>query len=179
MSDVLTENLDLWSSALLTKSTAGRGSNGKVEAYGIKKLRELILELAVRGKLVPQDPNDEPASVLLQRFGKEKARLIKKGEIRKEKELSPIAKDELPFVLPTNWEVERLGTVSHLITKGTTPTTLGYAYVDRGVSFVKVENIDRGRIEGDTISQFIDKEANQALERSQLAVGDVLSLVMQ
>ena len=68
MPEVITNNLDLWTSALLTKSSAGRGSNGKQEAYGIKKLRELILELAVRGKLVPQDPNDEPASVLLEKI---------------------------------------------------------------------------------------------------------------
>ena len=67
MAEVITDNLDLWTSALLTRSTAGRGSNGKLEAYGIKKLRELILELAVRGKLVPQDLSDEPASELLKR----------------------------------------------------------------------------------------------------------------
>jgi len=52
MPEVITDNLGLWSSALLIRSTAGRGSNNKLEAYGIKKLRELILELAVRGKLV-------------------------------------------------------------------------------------------------------------------------------
>lgn len=65
MPEVITNNLDLWSSALLDKSTAGRGSNSKLEAYGIKKLRALILELAVRGKLVPQDPKDKSASELL------------------------------------------------------------------------------------------------------------------
>lgn len=67
MPEVITNNLDLWTSALLTKSTTGRGSNGKQEAYGIKKLRELILELAMHGKLVPQDPNDEPAIEALRR----------------------------------------------------------------------------------------------------------------
>jgi len=55
MPEVITNNLDLWSSALLTKSTAGRGSNGKLEAYGIKKLRELILELAISGRLLGND----------------------------------------------------------------------------------------------------------------------------
>ncbi len=81
----ITDNLDLWTSALLTRSTAGRGSGGRVEAYGIKKLRELILELAVRGKLVPQDSNDEPASELLRKVAAEKTRMIKEGKIKKEK----------------------------------------------------------------------------------------------
>ena len=61
----------------------GRGSSGKVELYGIKKLRELILELAVRGLLVPQNPNDEPASELLKKIAAEKAKLVKAGKIKK------------------------------------------------------------------------------------------------
>ncbi len=73
MAEVITEHLDVWTSAQIKKNTVGRGSNGKQTAYGIKKLRELILELAVRGKLVPQDPNDEPASVLLEKIAEEKA----------------------------------------------------------------------------------------------------------
>jgi len=96
------DNLDLWTSALLTKSTAGRGSNGKLEAYGIKKLRELILELAVRGKLVPQDPKDEPASQLLENTISEKKRLIKKEMIRETK--PPAFPDEPPeHPLPKGW----------------------------------------------------------------------------
>ena len=113
MPEVISNNLDLWSSAILTKSTAGRGSNGKQEAYGIKKLRELILELAVRGKLVPQDPNDEPASVLLKKIAAEKARLTKEGALSKQKPLPEIADDEKYFSSPDGWAWSRLGEVTN------------------------------------------------------------------
>ncbi|CAI1818076.1 EcoKI restriction-modification system protein HsdS [Serratia fonticola] len=106
---LLTDHIDIWSSALQTRSTAGRGSNGKIDLYGIKKLRELILELAVRGKLVPQDPNDEPASELLKRIAAEKAELVKQGKIKKQKPLPEISEDEKPFELPVGWEFCRLG----------------------------------------------------------------------
>jgi type I restriction enzyme S subunit len=109
MSEVLTSNLDVWTSALLTKSGAGRGSNGLQEAYGIKKLRELVLELAVRGKLVPQDPNDEPASVLLERIATTKARLIEERATKNQQPLPEIEEDNRPFTLPSGWEWERLG----------------------------------------------------------------------
>lgn len=57
MVNLVTEHIDVWTSALLSKSTAGRGNNGKQETYGIKKLRGLILELAVRGKpAIPDIP---------------------------------------------------------------------------------------------------------------------------
>ena len=72
-----TEHLSLWASAVQNRTTTGRGSSKKIDLYGIKKLRELILELAVRGKLVPQNPEDEPASVLLKRIAEEKALLVK------------------------------------------------------------------------------------------------------
>ena len=89
---------------------------------GIKKLRELILELAVRGKLAPQDPNDEPASELLSHIAEEKARLIAegKGKIKKQKPLAEIDPDEKPFELPTGWEWTRLGEITNfgITTKG-------------------------------------------------------------
>ncbi|EJI4914511.1 restriction endonuclease subunit S [Klebsiella pneumoniae] len=108
---LITDHIDIWSSALQTRSTAGRGSNGKIDLYGIKKLRELILELAVRGKLVSQDPNDEPASELLKRIADEKAELVKQGKIKKQKPLPEISEDEKPFELPEGWEWTRLGDI--------------------------------------------------------------------
>ncbi|GME39839.1 MULTISPECIES: restriction endonuclease subunit S [unclassified Pantoea] len=108
---LITQYIDTWTSALQTRSTAGRGNNGKIDLYGIKKLRELILELAVRGKLVPQDPNDEPASELLKRIAAEKADLVKQGKIKKQKPLPEISEDEKPFELPTGWEWAQFGQV--------------------------------------------------------------------
>ena len=75
---------------------------------GIKKLRELILELAVRGKLVPQEPSDEPASELLKRIAEEKARLVEKGEIKKQKPMAAITEEEKPYDLPDSWAWVRL-----------------------------------------------------------------------
>jgi type I restriction enzyme, S subunit len=98
---LVTDHLDLWTAALKRKSTAGRGSSSKVELYGIRKLRELILELAVRGLLVPQDPNDEPASELLKKIAAEKTKLLKKGRIKKGKPLPSIAGGSKQ--LPPGW----------------------------------------------------------------------------
>lgn len=110
---LIVDHIDTWTTALQTRSTAGRGSSGKIDLYGIKKLRELILELAVRGKLVPQDPNDEPASVLLKRIAAEKAELVKQGKIKKPKPLPEISEEEKPFELPVGWEWTRFGDATY------------------------------------------------------------------
>ena len=73
---LITQHIDIWTSSILARSSSGRGSSKNYELYGISKLRELILELAIRGKLVPQDANDEPASILLEKIATEKDRLI-------------------------------------------------------------------------------------------------------
>lgn len=111
---LITEHIDIWTSAILAKSTAGRGSNKKYELYGIKKLRELILELAVRGKLVPQDPNDESASVLLERIAAEKAELMKEGKIKKSKPVPEIVDEEKPFDIPSNWDWTQLCAIAEI-----------------------------------------------------------------
>lgn len=111
---LITENIDIWTSTIKKRGSQGRGSSKKIELYGIKKLRELILELAVRGLLVPQDPNDEPASVLLEKIAAEKEQLIKDGKIKKQQSLPPIGDDEKPFKLPNGWELKRLGYLTHI-----------------------------------------------------------------
>lgn len=77
----------------------------------VKALRRTILNLAVRGKLVPQDPEDEPAAELLQRIAKEKTRLKKAGKIRKQKAIPPTTEGELPFALPANWQWSRIAEI--------------------------------------------------------------------
>ncbi|WP_367683126.1 restriction endonuclease subunit S [Xanthomonas oryzae] len=105
---------------------------------GIKKLRELILELAVRGKLVPQDPNDEPASELLQRIAGEKARLVAEGKIKKQKAQSERDDEEKAFDLPAGWALARLSDVVNVLN--------GRAYkkeelLDNGTPVLRVGNL--------------------------------------
>lgn len=128
--NLITDHLDLWSAAVRPKSSAGRGSNSKLELTGIKKLRELILELAVRGKLVPQDPSDEPASVLLERIAAEKTRLVKEGEIKKPKTLPEISEEDKPFGLPEGWEWVKLGDIGY--DHGQKTPDSSFTYIDVG-----------------------------------------------
>lgn len=82
---------------------------------GIKKLRELILELAVRGKLLPQEPSDEPASELLKRIAEEKARLVAEGKIKKQKPLAERDAEDPAFELPAGWAWARLADVVNVL----------------------------------------------------------------
>lgn len=79
--------------------------------FDAQALREKILDLAMRGKLVKQDPNDEPASVLLEKIKAEKAELVKEGKIKKSKSLPEVTDEEKPFDIPDSWEWVRLGDV--------------------------------------------------------------------
>ena len=81
---------------------------------GVKKLRELILSLAMQGKLVPQDPSDQSASELLKEIEAEKSRLVKDGKIKASKPLPEIKPDEVPYDLPKGWEWVRLGEIGNI-----------------------------------------------------------------
>ncbi|MDR5899628.1 restriction endonuclease subunit S [Halomonas vilamensis] len=125
--ELITEHLDLWTGAVTKKSSSGRGTNGKVELTGVKKLRELILELAVRGKLVEQNSTDEPASMLLEKIADEKAQLAKEGKIKKSKMLPEVDEEEKPFDLPDGWQWARMEAISEYIQRGKGPK-----YADSG-----------------------------------------------
>ena len=144
LQQLIIDHIDLWTSAETSRSTAGRGSNGKTELTGIKKLRELILELAVRGLLVPQDPNDEPASVLLEKIAAEKEALIKAGKLKKQKPLPEITDDEKPFDLPDGWARSRLDNIGI--------TNIGLTYSPKDISSVgtpvlRSSNIQNSKID--------------------------------
>lgn len=80
----------------------------------IDRLDATLLQLAVRGKLVPQDPNDEPASELLKQIRAEKDRLIKEGKIKRDKPYAPVTDDEKPYELPEGWEWARFGVIAEI-----------------------------------------------------------------
>lgn len=100
-----------------------------------KQIRQSILQYAVQGKLVEQNPNDEPASELLKRIKAEKEQLIKDGKIKKEKPLPSITADEITYELPQNWEWVRIGTITDIGT-GTTPQTSNHEYYDGNINWI-------------------------------------------
>lgn len=140
---LITEYLDTWSSAIKAKSSAGRGSGKNQEFYGIKKLRELILDLAVRGLLVPQDPNDEPASELLKQIDTDKSHLVKAGIIKKPKAQPAVESAEAPFELPMGWVFIRNGSLFGL-RKGKVPKDLSES--DGAIPYLDIEALDRGNV---------------------------------
>ena len=168
---LITDHIDIWTAAdTEKKSGRGRSSGNSASVYGIKKLRELILELAVRGKLVPQDPNDEPASELLKHIQAEKTKLIAEGKIKKTKPLEPITEEEKLFNLPHGWEWVRLGDACSYIQRGKGP-----AYVDNSDFFVISQKCVRWAGLDLSQARFIDPESVTKYEAIRLLCeGDIL-----
>ena len=113
-----------------------------------KKLRQKILDLAIRGKLVPQDPNDEPASVLLERIRAEKERLIKEGKIKRSKQSAsdtPHYENEVPFDVPASWEWQKLGDIG-VWQSGATPSRLNKEYYGGNIPWLKTGDLNDGYI---------------------------------
>ncbi len=139
----------------------------------IDALEQTILQLAVRGLLVPQDPSDEPASVLLQKIRAEKDRLIAEGKIKRDKPLAPITEQEKPFELPLGWEWVRLNAMLQKIGAGSTPRGGKEVYVTSGVKFLRSQNVwdDGLRLAG---VAFIRPETHAKMSGTVVVADDLL-----
>ncbi len=135
-----------------------------------KALKDKILQLAIQGKLVPQDENDEPVSVLLEKIKAEKERLIKEKVIKKEKPLPEISEEEKLFELPKGWEWVRLGD----ITKIYLGLTHRPEYVDKGIPFLSVKDISGGKILFENCKYIEENKFNSMPIGSKPIKGDVL-----
>ena len=111
--------------------------------FDAQALREKILDLAMRGKLIKQDPNDEPASVLLEKIKAEKAKLVKEGKIKKSKPLPEITDDEKPFDIPDSWEWVRLGDIGAWAA-GATPSRKHPEYYGGTIPWLKTGDLNDG-----------------------------------
>ncbi|EIU1653468.1 restriction endonuclease subunit S [Pseudomonas aeruginosa] len=139
---------------------------------GIKKLRELILELAVRGKLVPQDPNDEPASELLKRIAEEKARLVAEGKIKKQKPPAESTEVEKPFGLPEGWSWTSLNEIAAM-RGGSTPSMSKPEFWDGDIPWVSPKDMHDGDI---TDSEL--KITQLALDKTSLELVPIGSILL-
>ena len=156
----------------------------------IRNTKFKILDLAIQGKLVPQDPNDEPASVLLERIQAEKEELIKQGKIKRDKKESVIFKgddnsyyekmstgevkcidDELPFVLPKDWEWARLKSICEPISDGTHQTP---RYTDEGYIFLSSKNVTGGCIDWQNVMYISESLHNKLYKRIAPQKNDIL-----
>ena len=136
-----------------------------------KALRQKILDLAIHGKLVPQDPNDEPASVLLERIRDEKERLIKEGKIKRPKKAKATSDkphyENVPFEVPSSWVWTTVGDIAE--------SNIGLTYkpsdiCDDGVPVYRSNNIQNRRIDKTELVRVNAK----ILDKQYLAVGDLL-----
>ena len=141
-----------------------------------KKLRQKILDLAIHGKLVPQDPNDEPASVLLERIKAEKERLIKEGKIKRNKKSAKTSDtphyENVPFDVPEGWVWCKLEDIAY-VASGSTPDKT--CFVENGIPYIKMYNLRNQKIDFAYHPQYITEEVhNGKLLRSRTEVGDLI-----
>ena len=137
-----------------------------------QQLRNSILQEAIEGRLVPQDPNDEPASVLLERIRGEKERLVKEGKLKK-KDLvvNPISEDEIPFEIPETWEWVRFSDLFWQLTDGTHSTP---KYTTSGVPFLSVKDMSSGKLSFANTKYISPEEHSVLSQRCHPQKGDML-----
>ena len=140
-----------------------------------KKLRQKILDLAIHGKLVPQDPNDEPASVLLERIKTEKERLIKEGKIKRSKKSAKTSDtphyEQVPFDVPNSWVWTTIEEICSKIGSGSTPR--GSNYSANGIPFFRSQNVYNDRLVYDDI-KYISEEVHHNMKGTEVLANDLL-----
>lgn len=153
MSDVaalVADNLDIWTGTIERKSGAGRGGGGKrISLYGIERLRALILDLAVRGKLVAQESGDEPATELLRKISKERAASKQVGKNMKAangKQIAPSSRAETP----EGWAIVRLADVILGNVGGGTPSKAEPSFWGGNIPWASVKDVGKSKYVSDT-----------------------------
>jgi type I restriction enzyme S subunit len=139
----------------------------------IDALKQTLLQLAVMGKLVPQDPSDEPASELLNRIAEEKMRLVAESRIKKQKLLPAITGEEKPFGLPASWEWVRLDSLLKKIGAGSTPLGGKQGYVSEGIKFLRSQNVWNEGLRLNDIA-LIPESTHQKMSGTHVEAGDLL-----
>ena len=136
-----------------------------------KKLRQKILDLAIHGKLVPQDPNDEPASVLLERIKAEKERLIKEGKIKRCKKSSKTSDTpHYPYLLPNGWEWCKFQDCMD-VRDGTHDTP---KYIEHGYPLITSKDFKNGKFDFSKTKYISSTDYQNIIKRSKVEVGDIL-----
>jgi len=139
----------------------------------VDALDKTILQLAVRGLLVPQDPADEPASVLLQKIRTEKDRLIAAGQIKRDKPMPPIMDEDKPFKVPGGWEWVRVADVCSVVTDGEHATPVRCEDSSQ-VPLVTAKNV-RSEVMDYSITDYVPRAvAEQCWKRCKPQEGDIL-----
>ena len=139
----------------------------------IKAFRQTILNLAVRGKLLPQDPNDEPASELLKEIAAEKARLTKTTGIKKPWPESPVSPNDTSFSLPSGWAWSTIGWISSKTGSGSTPRGGKEAYKPSGVAFLRSQNIYDDGLRLNDVA-YIDRATHERMASTAIEASDLL-----
>lgn len=140
----------------------------------IARLRRFILDLAVRGKLVEQDPADEPAAELLRRIAAEKARLVEAGEAKNKSEVPEVATDDEPFPLPLKWSWVRFGNIGDF-SAGRTPSRNEPSYWNTGDhAWVSIADMEDGTTLSLTKETVSEKARDSVFKSEPEAVGTMI-----
>lgn len=144
---------------------------------GVERLRELILSLAMRGQLVPQDPNEQPARELLKEIEAEKKRLVKEGKIKKSKPLPDITPDEIPHKIPKNWQWIRLGYITEI--KGGKRVSNGYKLLTNPTPYVyiRVSDMKDGTIDESDL-RYIDEDMRNKISQYVIHKDDIYMTIV-